>query len=415
MQSLATLDPVTSLDSIFEAASDAILTIDLESRRVTGANGRVEELTGHPLAVLIGGDVALLTPGPSPDGVGRETPFDETVFGRAGLHEEVAFARADGFTACATVRVAHTSAAAPQAVCVVRDDNERRMLERELITKHVALRGAHAELEERFIELDRLSEALRQRQLEVAELSARMSRVSKRAMLGEVVAEVAHSLNNPLAAVTSSLRVLGRFAEHVSPGEPQDRYRVLVERCAVACDRMAGVVEDLRQACRGGVASTAIGPLDLTEEVRDALALFAHRLGGAIKVDLVLAGDVRVFADRDDVHHVLSNVIDNALYAIGDKGTLRIATRIAGEWGEVEVSDTGAGIDPAQCETIFEPFFTTKKRGQGTGLGLSMVRRSVARWGGAVEVEPRGALGGATFRIRLRSRQSEASHGVGRP
>lgn len=398
---------VLALDSpwtqrmLFETTSDAIFALDLETTAITAANPRLEQLTGHALGALIGAEATVLAP--EADTAGRAAPFGPSVWGHPGLYEEVSMARADGFATSVTLRVAHTMVERRRvAMCVVRDETERRMLERELITKHLALRSAHQELERRVEELRQMGEALEERQRELGELSARIATVSRRAMLAEVVAEVAHSMNNPLAALWSSIRMLGQSVAKTPDPDARERSEVLVRRCNDACGRMAHVVDELRQACRSGAPTNAAAVVDVGDELASVLSLLAHRIGPAMHVEVDVGPGLRAFAAADEVHHVLSNLLDNALQATGQAGTVRIEARAEGAWVQVQISDTGPGVDPKIAEQIFEPFFTTRSRGQGTGLGLSMVRRVVGRYGGDVALLPSGPLGGATFRIRLR-------------
>jgi two-component system sensor histidine kinase AtoS len=105
-------------------------------------------------------------------------------------------------------------------------------------------------------------------------------------------------------------------------------------------------------------------------------------------------------ADPMQIQQVCLNLFLNALDAMPNGGTLRVATSLEGnpETIRIDVSDTGAGIEESMREKIFEPFFTTK--GKGTGLGLAISRQLMRQHGGTVEVaaNPRG---GATFTVRL--------------
>jgi PAS domain S-box-containing protein len=398
---VAALEPMGGERLVFETTSDAIFSVDLETSAIASANRRLEELTGYPVATLLGAEADLLCP--DPETTDRSAPFGPSVWEHAGLYEDVALGRADGFATTVTMRVGHTVAQRRHlAICVVRDETERRMLERELITKHVALRSAHEELERRVHELRRMSEALEERQRELGELSARIATVSRRAMLAEVVAEVAHSMNNPLAALWSSIRLLGRSVSTTADSEARERGEVLVRRCQDACGRMAQVVEELRQACRSSAPTNTAAAIDIGDQIAATLSLLSHRIGRSVRVEVEVEPGLRAHAVADEVHHVLSNVLDNALQAVGASGTIRVEACGEGDSVLVAVSDTGPGVAPAIAEAIFEPFFTTKPRGQGTGLGLSMVRRIVTRYGGGVDLLPSGPLGGATFRIRLR-------------
>jgi signal transduction histidine kinase len=105
-------------------------------------------------------------------------------------------------------------------------------------------------------------------------------------------------------------------------------------------------------------------------------------------------------ADPMQIQQICLNLFLNALDAMPDGGTLRVATCVEGEPGRIriDVSDTGGGIEPELREKIFEPFFTTK--GKGTGLGLAISRQLVELHGGTIDLgdAPRG---GATFTVRL--------------
>lgn len=392
------LDARASQELLLEATSDAIFSVDFVSGLIVGANSRLEAITGISMVELLGGPARLLTPDVSDP---RETSFGPEVYGYPGLHEDVLVARSDGYVARVTIRVAHVQTESRDvAVCVARDETERRMLQRELITKHVALQDAHRELSRRVSELAELSETLESRNAELAALSARMSTTQRRAMLGEVVAEVAHSMNNPLGALSSSLRMLGRFECELAEAA-QPRYGKILGRCVIAADRMARVVDELHVACRTGSVRDHSETVSVGEEVDAAMSLLAHRIPVGVRVELDLDRDVYAHASAADVHHAVLNLVDNAVFAVGDEGRVRISCVAQEQWAQIVVSDSGPGIADDYRENVFEPFFTTKARGQGTGLGLSMVRRMANRFGGSIQLQGEGPLGGASFTVRL--------------
>jgi signal transduction histidine kinase len=114
-----------------------------------------------------------------------------------------------------------------------------------------------------------------------------------------------------------------------------------------------------------------------------------------------------VMCHSGDVNQVFLNVIVNAAHAIADRvkgtgarGTIRIATSMAGEAVEVSIADTGGGIPEAMRQQIFEPFFTTKEVGRGTGQGLAIARSVVEKHHGTIEFDTEVGKG-TTFRIRL--------------
>lgn len=374
-----------TVELLFASTRDAVFILELAGRRIVHANEHLELLTGFPIDELLGTDMAALSPDPD-DVPGRERPLGAEVISRPGLHEEIAMARADGFTAIVTLRVAHIEQGGRAlAVCIARDETERRMLERELITKHVALLEAHQDLEAR--------------QREIAELSQRVAATSKRAMLGEIVAEVAHALNNPLGALISSLRLLERIPVEVGESDAA-RYERALGRCRQLSDRLARVVDDLRVTCREGTAHTRDVYCDLSEQVQSALAVVDHRVPKQVRLD-VDCQPARVATPADEVHHAITNLIANALEAVGESGTIQIRCGVEEHHAFVRVDDDGPGIAEDVAPKIFDPFFSTKSTRRGTGVGLSMVRRMAMLYGGRVVAEPHGSLGGASFRIEL--------------
>ncbi len=379
------LDSRNTVELLFATTSDAVFAVGLEDGRLLQANEHLELLTGFPLAELLGQSIERLSPEEVPS---RERPLDKEVLAQPGLYEEVAMARADGFTAITTLRVAHLDddCGSTIAVCMARDETERRMLKRELITKHVALLAAHRDLEAR--------------QREIGELTQRLAAVSRQAMLAEIVAEVAHALNNPLGALMSSLRVLGRLGAQL-PEDERPRYERVVKRCEGLGHRMARVVEDLRVTCRQGASQHLQARCDLAAEVRSAVAIVEHRIPSDVKVELDVPQTVTACVPADEANHAIVNLVANALEAVGSQGHVRI--RCGSEEGRaiVVVDDDGPGIDESIVDKIFDPFFSTKGQRLGTGVGLSMVRRMTMLFGGSVSAEPHGELGGASFRIEL--------------
>ncbi len=114
----------------------------------------------------------------------------------------------------------------------------------------------------------------------------------------------------------------------------------------------------------------------------------------------------RISAYGSELNQVWTALIENALDALGDCGTLRLACRLEGEMMLVEIWDTGPGIPPELQDRIFEPFFTTKPPGQGLGLGLDNAMRIVRKHRGHISVK--SEPGSTCFRIRLPLEQLQA-------
>ena len=109
----------------------------------------------------------------------------------------------------------------------------------------------------------------------------------------------------------------------------------------------------------------------------------------------------RVTVSGSELNQVWTNLLDNAIDALGERGTITVTTRRDGDCAEIAIADDGPGIPPRSSRRIFDPFFTTKEIGSGTGLGLATARRIVVdRHDGSLSRAVR-AGGGTTFLVRL--------------
>jgi len=380
---MSTQEPSGEIDRlIMQSASDGIFAADIVSGRILMANPSLEAITGHAAESLVQAPIGLLVPDSEAGSGGQD--FSADLLERPGMHEDVRIRRADGYALHASMTVGHGSERSEVAVCVVRDESERRMLERELITKHVALRQAFAEVEKRNIEL--------------GEVSARLALASKRAALAELFAGVAHGLNNPLAALLSSNRLVRALLAELPSGDAhRKRGTALCDRIEQQGARMEAIIADLRGACRVGERRDEPVPVQAAREVESVLGLFKHRLA-QVEVACRFEEVRPALAVPDDLHHVLSNLIDNALCAMDERGRVRIEIDEVGGAVEVAIEDSGPGIPREVADRLFEPFVS--RRQGGTGIGLSVSGRLVRRWGGDLRLAS-SRDGGARLVITL--------------
>jgi signal transduction histidine kinase len=120
---------------------------------------------------------------------------------------------------------------------------------------------------------------------------------------------------------------------------------------------------------------------------------------GNIRLDLNLDPNLpAIQADPEQIKRALQNLVLNAMDAMSNGGTLRLATRQYNNTVILEVSDTGQGLTKEECDRLFTPYYTTKHH--GTGLGLAIVQSVVSDHGGTISVESQPGRG-ATFRIEL--------------
>ena len=155
-----------------------------------------------------------------------------------------------------------------------------------------------------------------------------------------------------------------------------------------------------------------IQEIDLRQSLERTLAMFNSRLGG---IDLQVDFDSSIPPIRaygSELNQVWTALIENALDAIdrnpteGERGTLRITTRLSGSFALVEIIDSGPGISPELQSRIFEPFYTTKAPGKGLGLGLDVAQRIVQKHSGFLTVDTTGPQ--TCFQVRLPLDQAEA-------
>ncbi|MBI4013345.1 MAG: response regulator, partial [Candidatus Rokubacteria bacterium] len=227
---------------------------------------------------------------------------------------------------------------------------------------------------------------------------ATQRQTEKLAAMGELLAGVAHELNNPLSVVLGHTALLRRAA---GPGPLGAR----AEKIAHAAERCGRIVKNFLTLARQHPSDRQ--RVALNRIAQEAVELLAYPLRvDTVEVTLDLASDLPdLWADPHQLHQVVLNLVTNAHHAMRGAPPprhLTLATRVdpARTRVSLEVSDTGPGIPLEIQPRIFEPFFTTKPPGQGTGLGLSLCQGTIEAHGGSISVESAPGRG-ATFRVEL--------------
>ncbi|MEM7177220.1 MAG: PAS-domain containing protein [Pseudomonadota bacterium] len=219
----------------------------------------------------------------------------------------------------------------------------------------------------------------------------------KLSALGELLAGVAHELNNPLSVVVGHALML---QEEISDPALLGR----TDKISAAAERCSRIVKTFLAMARQRPAKLERISINTVIETAMDVAGYGLRGTGA-HVSLDLARDLPpVMGDSDQLAQVFANLIVNAehvLVALGTEGAFSIHTHLSGD-GRVmiDVEDNGPGIPEQIRGRIFEPFFTTKAIGEGTGIGLAFCHRIIDTHGGRISVMNR-AQGGARFSIRL--------------
>jgi signal transduction histidine kinase len=240
---------------LFETSPDAALIVDRPTGRVVSANVRAADMFARAtdeLGGMVFEDLIL------------EPERDLTAPGR---YEDVALRRGDNYPIYVTMQVAYveTREYGDLVAYMARDTSERRLLESEVMAKHTALFVAHAELERAHSQLGEAKAELEHRNQEIAMLAWR-------AAMGELVAGIAHHLNNPVGALASTVRRLGMMVEKVPPDER------LIKRINQIARRIESNVAAIVHATHVHAIDSDSGKLELPPELATVLSTFAEKL-----------------------------------------------------------------------------------------------------------------------------------------
>jgi signal transduction histidine kinase len=310
-----------------------------------------------------------------------------------------------------TAVASHVALAIDRAASFQTIEDLSRSLEDKVRVRTEQLRAANEELRTAYRDLQATQLQLIQRE--------------KMASVGQLVAGVAHELNNPIGFISSNVATLADFVQRLramvatyqEAALPEaDRARVdarrqelkidyalkyldsMISGIREGADRTRKIVGDLRVFAR--TSDDVWQPVDLHEELESSLTLLNHLLKDRIAVIRKYGPLGPVECVRSQIDQVFLNVLANAAQAIPGPGTITIETSRVGPMAVTTIADTGPGIPPDVLRRIFDPFFTTKPVGEGTGLGLSISYEIVTKHGGEIRAESAPG-GGAVFTLRL--------------
>jgi len=281
-------------------------------------------------------------------------------------------------------------------------------------------------------QLERTLEALRETQVMLVH-SEKMN------ALGQLVAGVAHEINNPIAFVLSNVHSVGDLVDDFvgAVGDIESHARSTVGPAAAegvqairraaeidlafedlreiqrasmkGLSRVKTIVDDLRRFSRLDEAARKIA--DVAEGIRGALAVAAPEIkkrGAEVTLDIDGVGELECYPA--ELNQVFLNIVINALHAVEPGGRLTVAARSSGDAVVITFGDDGVGIPDDVLPRIFDPFFTTKDVGEGTGLGLSLAYKIITDHHRGT-IEARSVLGeGTTFTLTLPREQEAEEH-----
>lgn len=252
---------------------------------------------------------------------------------------------------------------------------------------------------------DKISE-LEKANLEIRDTQAKLVHAAKMASLGQLVAGIAHELNNPISFIYSNMAHLRDYAQRLThlvevaernPAALQEEknnvefdYIVsdmpkLIKSCEEGARRTRDIVLGLRNFSRLEEAKSK--EVDLHEGIESTLSLLSGELNTRIRVIKNYGQLPKVYCYPSQLNQVFMNILSNAIQALRGTGDITITTsHPKPDRVEISIKDTGVGMSQEVQEKIFDPFFTTKGVSQGTGLGMSITYGIVQKHGGEIFV-----------------------------
>ncbi len=369
---------------------------------------------------------------------GRARPGLAAGGGRAGTFRILGLG--DGDRVDATALTAHAYAAGVDDVVSGVAGVEAVALRIRAVVRRKLLQDETARIEgdlrQRQAEIDRareeaaasaakaaLAEALAQANAELAEANDRLReaqgklvQAAKMASLGELVAGIAHEINNPLAFILAHQGTVERLLAQLAvlPGLDTEaaapklaRTRERIASMSLGLRRIQNLVLNLRKFSR--LDESEQQSVDVPDAIDTVLALLTHKLGTGITVTRRYDAPRELLCQPALLNQVIMNIVGNAADALngrdgGDaaprEGRIDITTSAADGAYAIAIGDNGPGVPDALRERIFEPFFTTKPVGSGTGLGLAIAYSVVQAHGGTIAIDP-VAGGGARFTVSV--------------
>jgi len=232
---------------------------------------------------------------------------------------------------------------------------------------------------------------------EKLQLERELAERERMALVGQMAASISHNLKNPLGSIKTILQVQMESAE--LPASLRGETQMVLDEI----NRLSAKLSQLLQFSRPGVRPSSKGDHCNIVSVVVGVAEVLCREADSSGVLLELAdhpGACEVAASSEAVNDILSNIILNAIEAVGRSGHVTIGFNHQPEVCTVSVEDDGPGLSPTLREKILQPFFTTKPR--GTGLGLAIVTRRLEELGGQLEIDsPIRGNRGSRFRVTL--------------
>jgi len=217
-------------------------------------------------------------------------------------------------------------------------------------------------------------------------LQDQLIQAEKSGSIGTLTAGIGHELNNPLFGI------LG-LGEAIEEEASLDRIRSYARDIVQHGRRMAAIIRDFT-GITARETSNQRQPVHLERELDQAIETLTGSMDASgLAIQKRYAGDTCVLALPDQLRQAFTNLLMNAIQAMKGRGVLRLSTSLADTSVVTTIADSGPGIPKQHLSKIFDPFFTTKGQGEGSGLGLTVARRIIKRFGGDIRIESQEGSG----------------------
>jgi two-component system, NtrC family, sensor kinase len=265
---------------------------------------------------------------------------------------------------------------------------------------HLQLKAQNASLEQQVLERTKLAEELGRTNQKLRETQTHLIHSEKMAGLGQLVAGIAHEINNPMAFVINNIflvdEALGFLAAKTADLPPEaaakiDKMRMRIRDAKGGATRVKELVSKLRTFSR--LDEGTVKTVDIHESIESVLLFLRHRMEDRIEVERDYGEVEQLTCFAGELNQVLMNLVANAIEAIDGPGRITLVTEQQNGDFVFRVRDTGKGIPEEIRNRIFEPFFTTKPIGEGTGLGLAISYGIVKAHRGSMEFLSRPGQG----------------------
>lgn len=233
------------------------------------------------------------------------------------------------------------------------------------------------------------------------ELTNRMRRVEKMALVGRLAAGVSHEINNPLQIIEGQAGWMDELLSDEKKGSVLnlDEYKQSIAKIRTHVNRAKLITHSLLGFSHAG--EMVIAKTDINQMFAETVSFLESEAGrNSITIVREFQADMpEIMTDSSQLQQVLLNLVNNAIDAIGRDGRITVSTAVEGGKVVIAVSDTGPGFSDDIRQRLFDPFFTTKN-GKGTGLGLSISFNIIQRLGGDIKAD-NNEQGGSVFQVFL--------------